>query len=321
MQCLRPRTPRYGLNQRSSWVPRRTVASNTKRLVTQIPTLESWDLDSFRERAFNPAQPYRLPFIESSHSPAWTRWFNTSSSIAHADHDISQLNLDFWRKHADEVVPLEITRQDPISHAKIFEKIECPLALLIAHIGSTDDQVSVYLAQHSLPSLPQALRDDLPTPELVEKAGKGDVYDSSLWLGKAPTYTPLHRDPNPNLFLQIAGRKLIRMFPPEIGESIFEHVRSCAGTGQSDARFRGEEMMHGQERELLYGLVWGEKEGEQRRSEQEMKNSNSQYAALSRYALEAVLTTGEALFIPKGWWHSVRGVGQGVVGSVNWWFR
>jgi len=34
-----------------------------------------------------------------------------------------------------------------------------------------------------------------------------------------------------------------------------------------------------------------------------------------------VLEAGDGMFIPKGWWHSVKGVGKGIIGSANWWFR
>jgi len=33
------------------------------------------------------------------------------------------------------------------------------------------------------------------------------------------------------------------------------------------------------------------------------------------------VSPGDALFIPKGWWHSIKSVGIGVTASVNWWFR
>jgi len=38
-------------------------------------------------------------------------------------------------------------------------------------------------------------------------------------------------------------------------------------------------------------------------------------------AWQTELDAGDALFIPKGWWHSVKGLGDGINGSVNWWFR
>jgi len=146
------------------------------------------------------------------------------------------------------------------------------------------------------------MQNDLPTPDIVLHAGKGDVYASSIWLGQAPTYTPLHRDPNPNLFVQLAGVKQIRLFKPEIGRAIFAKVQERIG-GRASATMRGEEMMQGMEREALEKEVWAG-EGEFRAG-----------------AWEAEVESGDALFIPKGWWHSVKGVGEGMTGSVNWWFR
>lgn len=159
----------------------------------------------------------------------------------------------------------------------------------------------IYIAQAPLPDLPSSMRADLPTPELVLKAGKGDVYDSSIWLGQAPTYTPLHKDPNPNLFVQLAGRKVVRLYAPKAGMRVFSRVQEMIGGGGS-ASMRGEEMMVGEEREVLEKEVWGEGES-------------------GGDAWEAELEGGDALFIPKGWWHSVKGVGGGINGSVNWWFR
>jgi hypothetical protein len=33
-------------------------------------------------------------------------------------------------------------------------------------------------------------------------------------IGHPPTYTPLHRDPNPNIFVQLAGEKVVRLLAP-----------------------------------------------------------------------------------------------------------
>ena len=62
-------------------------------------------------------------------------------------------------------------------------------------------------------------------------------------------------------------------------------------------------MMQGEERRVLEKTVWGDEEVE------------------GPDGWEAELESGDALFIPKGWWHSVKGVGEGINGSVNWWFR
>jgi hypothetical protein len=155
-----------------------------------------------------------------------------------------------------------------------------------------------------LSDLPSSLLEDLPTPELVSKAGKGDVYDTSIWLGQAPTYTPLHRDPNPNLFVQLAGKKQVRLFKPDLGNAIFHHVQTSIG-GAANATMRGAEMMEGAERTALEQAVW--------------HPSSSAFWALE--GLQCEVGPGDGLFIPKGWWHSIKGVGQGMIGSVNWWFR
>lgn len=163
----------------------------------------------------------------------------------------------------------------------------------------------VYLAQAPLADLPKALTADVPTPAIVLEAGKGDVYDSSIWLGRAPTYTPLHRDPNPNLFVQLAGRKVVRLMRPEVGSGVFAKVQERIG-GRGSANLRGEEMMMGEEKMVLEEEVWGKKNDE--------KGGHLAF-------WEVEMGCGDALFIPKGYWHSIKGVGEGMIGSVNWWFR
>jgi hypothetical protein len=129
-------------------------------------------------------------------------------------------------------------------------------------------------------------------------AGKGDVYNSSIWLGNAPTYTPLHRDPNPNLFVQLVGQKVVRLFRPDIGRAILAKVHEQIGSSGS-ATIRGEEMMQGAEKKALMGEVW---------------SNDADYLG---HCWQAELDSGDALYIPKGWWHSVKGTGSGIIGSVG----
>ncbi|KAL6236365.1 hypothetical protein BDW75DRAFT_207047 [Aspergillus navahoensis] len=194
-----------------------------------------------------------------------------------------------------------------------FHKFHAPLSLFLQWISdaesSSQNQSRLYLAQCQLLDFPQVLRDDFPTPNIVAKAGKGDVYDTNVWIGYPPTYTPLHRDPNPNLFVQLAGRKNVRLLAPRDGQVAFSHVRGQVGRSWSReaAAFRGEEMMQGRERALLEQAVWDSTE----------KGQSGQ----GLEGFEAELDAGDGLFIPKGWWHSIKGTGESVTASVNWWFR
>ncbi|KUJ20339.1 Clavaminate synthase-like protein, partial [Mollisia scopiformis] len=158
----------------------------------------------------------------------------------------------------------------------------------------------LYIAQAQLADLPLALQADLPTPRLVTEAGKGDIYDANLWMGIPPTYTPLHKDPNPNLFVQLASRKRVRLFSPRIGMEIFRAVQMRIGRS-GEGSLRGDEMMEGPERGELERAVWGEGGGDG--------------------GFEGLVEAGDALFIPRGWWHSVKSEAEGVNASVNWWFR
>lgn len=191
-----------------------------------------------------------------------------------------------------------------------FFQLHAPLKLLAKALEFNERQLAkglqpllLYIAQASVTDLPQGLREDLPTPTVVQKAGRGDVYDSSIWLGTEPTYTPLHRDPNPNLFCQLCRQKVVRLLPPELGDRVFFEVQVQIKQ-QGSSRMRGKEMMEGAERAVLHEAVW----------------SNEK---LDEQLHEAELDAGDALFIPKGWWHSVKSVGSGgdLNGSVNWWFR
>lgn len=164
------------------------------------------------------------------------------------------------------------------------------------------DIPSLYIAQADLDHLSK----QIPIPQYVKQAGKGDIYKSSLWMGLEPTYTPWHRDPNPNYFFQLVGSKTVRLLPPNRGQLLFDQAMTkIPPADQSSSRVRGEEMMQHAQRTALTDVVWGEEAPEG--------------------ILETVLEPGDALFIPQGWWHSLKGGKPTAIGklnvSFNWWFR
>ncbi|KAL7951624.1 hypothetical protein V8C42DRAFT_304664 [Trichoderma barbatum] len=229
-----------------------------------------------------------------------------SETIAHLHDSLSNSQDSVDR---DLAAAIQSATADT-SHQHQFFQLYAPLRLLIRALEFNESQrlkarppVQLYIAQSLLPELPLSLQDDVPAPELIRKVGKGDIYSSSIWLGTEPTYTPLHRDPNPNLFCQLCSSKVARLLPPDIGLDLYNRVQARLRR-LGNSRIRSTEMMEGDELEMLHGAVWGnepETEGIQ----------------------EVTLRAGDGLFIPKGWWHSIRSerTDGHLNGSVNWWFR
>jgi hypothetical protein len=206
-----------------------------------------------------------------------------------------------------------------------FVRFQAPLGLLLHGdafnygLGSTSRPstplTSLYIAQNSISDLPALLQEDLPVPDLVRRTGHGDIYGSSIWLGLEPTYTPLHRDPNHNIFVQLCGRKTVRLLAPAVGERLYRAVRIAAGQHGGHGRVRHDDMMQEPERSILMGAVW----------------ENKSIIVCDRLDdlradmdfIEADVDAGDALYIPLGWWHSIRSWHDDgrINGSGNWWFR
>jgi hypothetical protein len=246
--------------------------------------------------AFDPSEPAVWPKGFAA-MPAIAKWFTPSAG----------LNTAYLDQHSSTLVTLELTRTAPTPAAPAtFDRFQAPLALLVAYMAAAPEPPSarMYLAQHSLADLPAPLQADLPTPALVSTLGRGDVYASSLWMGRPPTCTPLHRDPNPNLFVQLAGTKTVRLLRPDVGRAVYERARARAHMGRGGrANMRGEEMMVGGEMEALEDAIWG--------------HGDSDGSDVAAGGVEAHLDPGDGLYIPLGWWHAVRGTGTGANASVR----
>ncbi len=268
-----------------------------------LPVLKDYSLETFREQCLIPELPAVMAPGVASSLPAFTKWFRSHN----LDINTLELDSDYLLQSGDPLVPLELTRS-PTNHQgpveEFFQRFQAPLSLFLGWTASPKDGGSserLYLAQAPLSDLPQGLQDDLPPPKLV-LAGKGDVYNANLWMGLAPTYTPLHRDPNPNLFVQLSGTKVVRLFEPDAGRNIFARVQQQLGQAGS-ASVRDEGMMQGAEKRLMEQVVWS-----QPQSKVNLHGSSPSEVHLQR---------GDAIFIPKGWWHSIKGVGPGITASVS----
>lgn len=272
-----------------------------------LEPLQDGSIDHFREQCFVPERPTILPRQFFRDTPAVEHWFRPGPT--QNDTPRLRLNTEYLEQHGSNAfVPLELTQPSTsVSTELSFRQFHAPLSLFLQWMQTAETNpqqaTRLYLAQCQLSDLPQILRDDFPVPDLVARAGRGDVYDANIWIGHPPTYTPLHRDPNPNLFVQLAGEKVVRLASPDDGLGLFATVRRQLGRSgnREAAAIRGDEMMQGPERALLERVVWGD--------------ADTQGSDKEGY--EARLGPGDGLFIPKGWWHSIKGIGEGVTASVS----
>ncbi|PHH81717.1 hypothetical protein CDD82_115 [Ophiocordyceps australis] len=323
--------------------PRRLFGTSRPHALSQVDLATPWantqaDVEAFRQNALIPNKPLlfqRGTGSPSQHLQAPDKWFALDST--------GRRVLSSWITNAslETLLPYELILQSQdmlnavacfrdwllgtvsitntvlagivqsaLDGAQAFTQLNAPLSLLIKALEFNGNQrvekqpaLELYVAQAGLEDLPHFLKDDLKVPRLLQEAGKGDVYGSSLWLGTEPTYSPLHRDPNPNLFCQLCGGKQVRLMPPTVGHDLYLVVQTAIQQ-QGNSRIRSTEMMEGKERAVLHEAVW-----------------NSSHYPADMY--QAKLDPGDALFIPNGWWHSVKSTesdGQ-LNGSVNWWFR
>eukprot|EP00039_Didymoeca_costata_P021697 m.345220 g.345220 ORF g.345220 m.345220 type:complete len:443 (-) comp25924_c0_seq1:22-1350(-) len=150
----------------------------------------------------------------------------------------------------------------------------------------------VYMAQHELfRQFPELDADIRPYPRYCRVQGR-QVERVNVWMGTKGTVTPCHTDSYENILVQVAGWKVVRLYPSD-----------------------QENMYPG-------------RQGDSKESSQEQENisrvdvEDPDLKTFPLFPVEkvqiALLGPGDALYIPQGWWHHVRSLSTSI--SVNFWF-
>ncbi|KAL3793539.1 hypothetical protein HJC23_007279 [Cyclotella cryptica] len=176
--------------------------------------------------------------------------------------------------------------------------------------GQFGKQIDVaYLAQNELFS---QVQNDIPIPQFCcdpnarHNLGKGMLYHTMLWMGPRHTVSPLHYDPLDNLLIQAVGWKRVLLFPPDCTT-----ISRDAPDDASNVDFDGK-LWH-------YAGVDG---NQYNTSAVDIENPDYDRYPNFKHApvpYECTLAPGDALFIPKKWWHHVRSLDWSV--SANIWWR
>lgn len=140
-----------------------------------------------------------------------------------------------------------------------------------------------YLAQHQLLDQCPELWREVATPD--EVTALGELQAANAWIGPKGTVTPPHTDRHHNVFVQVVGMKYVRLWRPESASALYPHEGSLLGnTSSVDVHCPDQEAFPGFSHEPFY---------------------------------EALLTGGDALFIPRQWWHFVQSLSPSV--SLSFW--
>uniref|UniRef100_A0A8R1HPH8 JmjC domain-containing protein n=1 Tax=Caenorhabditis japonica TaxID=281687 RepID=A0A8R1HPH8_CAEJA len=144
----------------------------------------------------------------------------------------------------------------------------------------------LYLAQHRLFDQVPHLKRDVIIPDICfSESINPDVVDMNMWIGPEGTVSPLHTDPRKNMFVQMHGTKVFRMVAPEDSEAVYPFDGMLSNTSQVDV-------------------------------EHPDLTAHPDFAEIRVF--DATVNAGDALFIPKTWWHYVRSVTPSI--SVSFWF-
>jgi hypothetical protein len=145
-----------------------------------------------------------------------------------------------------------------------------------------------YLAQLALNMLPAELADDVRFPHSLQQRFSAAPC---FWMGAPGTGTPLHYDNAHNYLLQFYGTKSVLLFPPA--------DRGCLYAYPRWSRLR------------YYSRLPFEKDAE--------TSSWSAFPDLIHSAPSAcLLTPGDVLYIPRGYWHLVRTESTSINLNVFW---
>ena len=165
-----------------------------------------------------------------------------------------------------------------------------------------ETQNIVYLAQNEL--FDGLMRDFTPPKFCTDGSiGRGNLYATKIWIGPYGTVSPLHYDPLDNVLLQFVGEKVVTLYPPVVKKTMTTTTLL-------------------EETDVDYYYAGLGPSGQMNVSAVDVERLDFEKYPNFRLAprgLKVRLGEGDMLFIPKRWWHHVRGDSVWSMSLNCWW--
>lgn len=187
--------------------------------------------------------------------------------------------------------PADYVNNQFYSLKKIKFTVQQIMALLIDDDTSNSLSGRFYVQNYPLDEFSE-IRGEITPPAFCNLINL-TKFPPHVWCGQNDTLTQLHFDELDNIFLQVYGQKSVTLFPPTDTRFLFQH--------KPDKTI----WLRNAHRSCIPGT-----------------DVLDHYALLHRQATpyHVHMRETDALFIPKRWWHEVRGL-SGPSISVNYWFH
>ncbi|KIL69641.1 hypothetical protein M378DRAFT_68924 [Amanita muscaria Koide BX008] len=169
---------------------------------------------------------------------------------------------------------------------------------------------TMYLAQHNIFMQFPVLHADIMVPDYVyaDLSNSNHVAPendeglvTNAWLGPRGTISPAHTDPYYNMYVQLVGCKTVWLAPPDISSWMYP----CTQLAPPEPDSKPE--MSNTTRVDVFG----------KRTINENQFPDFWKEVVPR-AMSYTLSAGDLLYIPAGWWHSMRSEETSI--SVSMWF-
>lgn len=191
---------------------------------------------------------------------------------------LKKWDLSFFKTiFGGETVEITFGRDTSNSYEIDFESFRKRVLLreYIEQIEKNPDSNNYYLVARNFllsnPNFSALFNDFSPIRNIIDPSAHNDKGYVKMWIGPRGTITPLHHDRINVLLVQIVGRKLVKLIPPNQIHKVYNSADVF-----SELNLNSE------------------------------INVNKFPKAKGLDVLQVVVQPGEALLIPVGWWHWVK---------------